>query len=231
MCVFDFYLILIFLVSDYFKIHKIQKSGDTPTAAVAAKAGIVDAEVPGLRGLESEPLYLDVDIALAAAYGDNRGPPSPEESMQDINISADESTHSMASTTGTIVVLSLCGFFGNFVWGLTGQPSFLYFWQVIDLAGYGAGDFKQAIFIQGLSMFSAQVHSIGESLGCYFVIFQWPFTTDPFVPNNFLFCSHSFCGKLQYLNTHTNASSCSSCPSLSFSPLLVNMSVKSPLFH
>ncbi len=87
MRVFDFYFILIFLFSDYFKNHKIQKSGGTPTAAVAAKAGIVDAEVPGLRGLKSEPLYLDVENALAAAYGDNSGSPSPEESMQDSNIS------------------------------------------------------------------------------------------------------------------------------------------------
>lgn len=82
----------------------------------------------------------------------------------------------MTSTTATIVVLSLCGFLGNFGAALTGFGEaiiFLFFWQVIDLAGYDDGDFKHAIFIQALSLLSVQV---SVSRGCYFVLIQCAFT-------------------------------------------------------
>ena len=57
----------------------------------------------------------------------------------------------MTPTAGTIAVLSLCGFFGNVGAALTGFGEaivFLFFWQVIDLAGYDYGNFKHANFIQ-----------------------------------------------------------------------------------
>ena len=89
----------------------------------------------------------------------------------------------MTPTAGTIAVLSLCGFFGNVGAALTGFGEaivFLFFWQVIDLAAGGMyGNFKHAIFIQALSLFSVQV---GVSRGCYFV-FQWPYTNSS--NNNF----------------------------------------------
>ena len=75
----------------------------------------------------------------------------------------------MTPTAGTIAVLSLCGFLGNFGAALTGFGEaivFLFFWQVIDLAAGGMyGNFKHAIFIV----------QVGVSRGCYFV-FQWPYT-------------------------------------------------------
>ena len=61
---------------------------------------IVNVDVPGLRSLESEPLTLDVENVLAAAYGNNSGPPSPGESMQNINISTYESTHRVINESG-----------------------------------------------------------------------------------------------------------------------------------
>jgi hypothetical protein len=82
----------------------------------------------------------------------------------------------MTATAGTIAVLSSCGFLGNFGAALTGFGEaiiFLFFWQVIDLAGYNDGDFKHAIFIQALSLFSVQV---GVSLGCN-CLCQWSYTS------------------------------------------------------
>ena len=66
----------------------------------------------------------------------------------------------MTSSNATIAVLSSCGFFGNFGAALTGFGEaiiFLFIWQVVYLAGYDDTDFKFAIFIQCLSLFSVQV--------------------------------------------------------------------------
>ncbi len=66
----------------------------------------------------------------------------------------------MTSSIATIAVLSSCGFLGNFGAALLGFGEaiiFLFVWQVIYLAGYDDTDFKFAIFIQSLSLFSVQV--------------------------------------------------------------------------
>ncbi len=72
----------------------------------------------------------------------------------------------MTSSGATIALLSSCGFFGNFGAALTGFGEaiiFLFIWQVVFLAGYDGSDFKFAIFIQCLSLFSVQVKYLGVS--------------------------------------------------------------------
>lgn len=65
---------------------------------------------------------------------------------------------SVASDTSTIILLSSCSFIGNIGAALTGFGQailFLFVYQIVDLAGYD-GDFKNAVFIQALSLFSMQ---------------------------------------------------------------------------
>ena len=67
--------------------------------------------------------------------------------------------NSMVASTSTIILLSSCSFVGNIGAALTGFGQaiiFLFVWQIVDLAGYN-GDFKNAVFIQALSLFSMQV--------------------------------------------------------------------------
>ena len=64
--------------------------------------------------------------------------------------------------TETIILLSVCSFIGNIGAALTGFGQaiiFLFVWQIVDLAGGTEGDFKNAVFIQALSLFSMQVRS------------------------------------------------------------------------
>lgn len=72
----------------------------------------------------------------------------------------------MTASTATIALLSSCSFFGNFSAGLTGFGEaiiFLFIWQIVDLLGYDGGDFKSAIFIQSLSLFSVQPFLLYET--------------------------------------------------------------------
>ncbi|KAL3816430.1 hypothetical protein ACHAXA_007366 [Cyclostephanos tholiformis] len=72
----------------------------------------------------------------------------------------------MTSSIATIAVLSSCGFLGNFGAALLGFGEaiiFLFVWQVIYLAGYDDTDFKFAIFIQSLSLFSVQPFLLWET--------------------------------------------------------------------
>ena len=65
---------------------------------------------------------------------------------------------SVAASTETIILLSCCSFIGNIGAALTGFGQaiiFLFVYQIVDLAGYD-GDFKNAVFIQALSLFSMQ---------------------------------------------------------------------------
>jgi uncharacterized membrane protein YfcA len=65
---------------------------------------------------------------------------------------------SETASTATIILLSLCSFLGNIGAAVTafGQAIiFLFVWQIVELAGY-EGDFKYAVFIQALSLFSIQ---------------------------------------------------------------------------
>lgn len=65
---------------------------------------------------------------------------------------------SETASTATIILLSLCSFLGNIGAAVTafGQAIiFLFVWQIVELAGY-EGDFKFAVFIQALSLFSIQ---------------------------------------------------------------------------
>ena len=69
---------------------------------------------------------------------------------------------SMVASTSTIILLSSCSFIGNIGAALTGFGQaiiFLFVWQIVDLAGYD-GDFKNAVFIQALSLFSMQVRKV-----------------------------------------------------------------------
>jgi len=62
------------------------------------------------------------------------------------------------ASTETIILLSCCSFIGNIGAALTGFGQaiiFLFVYQIVDLAGYD-GDFKNAVFIQALSLFSMQ---------------------------------------------------------------------------
>lgn len=72
----------------------------------------------------------------------------------------------MTASTATIALLSSCSFLGNFGAALTGFGEaiiFLFCWQVVDLLGYDDGDFKSAIFIQSLSLFSVQPFLLWET--------------------------------------------------------------------
>jgi len=72
----------------------------------------------------------------------------------------------MTASTATIALLSCCSFFGNFGAALTGFGEaiiFLFIWQIVDLLGYDGGDFKSAIFIQSLSLFSVQPFLLHET--------------------------------------------------------------------
>jgi len=72
----------------------------------------------------------------------------------------------MTASTATIALLSSCSFFGNFGAALTGFGEaiiFLFIWQIVDLSGYNGGDFKSAIFIQSLSLFSVQPFLLYET--------------------------------------------------------------------
>lgn len=64
----------------------------------------------------------------------------------------------MTASASDIGILSACSFLGSVGAALTGFGQaiiFLFFWQIIELAGYD-GDFKSAVFIQALSLFSMQ---------------------------------------------------------------------------
>lgn len=64
------------------------------------------------------------------------------------------------ATVTTIIVLSACSFLANIGAALSGfgqAITFLFVWQIIDLAGGGGGDIKYAMFIQALSLISMQV--------------------------------------------------------------------------
>ena len=68
----------------------------------------------------------------------------------------------MVASTSTIILLSSSSFVGNIGAALTGFGQaiiFLFVWQIVDLAGYD-GDFKNAVFIQALSLFSMQVRKV-----------------------------------------------------------------------
>ena len=72
----------------------------------------------------------------------------------------------MTASTATIALLSCCSFFGNFGAALTGFGEaiiFLFIWQIFDLFGYDGGDFKSAIFVQSLSLFSVQPFLLYET--------------------------------------------------------------------
>lgn len=59
-----------------------------------------------------------------------------------------------------IVILSLSAFIGNVGVAVTGFGMailYLFVWQIATLAGYDGADFKYAVFIQALALFSAQV--------------------------------------------------------------------------
>lgn len=61
-----------------------------------------------------------------------------------------------------IVLLSLASFLGTVGVSLTGFGHaiiYLFFWQIAVLCGYDS-DFKYAIFIQALALFSAQVSKV-----------------------------------------------------------------------
>lgn len=61
-----------------------------------------------------------------------------------------------------ILVLSASAFFGNVGVALTGFGMaiiYLFIYQIIVLSGYD-GDFKYAVFIQALALFSAQVSQL-----------------------------------------------------------------------
>jgi hypothetical protein len=65
---------------------------------------------------------------------------------------------SAQSTVASAVLLSACAFLGTIGASLTGFGQaiiFLFVWQIVELAGYD-GDFKSAVFIQALSLFSMQ---------------------------------------------------------------------------
>lgn len=65
----------------------------------------------------------------------------------------------MAPAIEDVVVLSLSSFLGNVGVALTGFGMaiiYLFVYQIIVIAGYD-GDFKYAVFIQALALFSAQV--------------------------------------------------------------------------
>ena len=62
------------------------------------------------------------------------------------------------ATAADIGLLSTCAFLGTIGASLTGFGQaiiFLFVWQIVELAGYN-GDFKSAVFIQALSLFSMQ---------------------------------------------------------------------------
>ena len=62
------------------------------------------------------------------------------------------------ATAADIGLLSTCAFLGTIGASLTGFGQaiiFLFVWQIVELAGYD-GDFKSAVFIQALSLFSMQ---------------------------------------------------------------------------
>ena len=62
------------------------------------------------------------------------------------------------ATAADIGLLSTCAFLGTIGASLTGFGQaiiFLFIWQIVELAGY-TGDFKSAVFIQALSLFSMQ---------------------------------------------------------------------------
>lgn len=62
------------------------------------------------------------------------------------------------ATTADIILLSACAFLGNIGKAVTGfgmAITFLFVWNIVDLAGYN-GDFKYAVFIQSLSLISVQ---------------------------------------------------------------------------
>ena len=62
------------------------------------------------------------------------------------------------ATAADIGLLSACAFLGTIGASLTGFGQaiiFLFVWQIVELAGYN-GDFKSAVFIQALSLFSMQ---------------------------------------------------------------------------
>ncbi|EJK64898.1 hypothetical protein THAOC_14314 [Thalassiosira oceanica] len=64
----------------------------------------------------------------------------------------------MVATVEDIVLLSCCGFAGNIGAAVTGFGQaiiYLFVWQIVELAGY-SGDFKYAVFVQSLSLFSMQ---------------------------------------------------------------------------
>mmetsp|Transcript_32997 Transcript_32997/g.55941 ORF Transcript_32997/g.55941 Transcript_32997/m.55941 type:complete len:410 (-) Transcript_32997:115-1344(-) len=64
----------------------------------------------------------------------------------------------LTATAADIGLLSTCAFLGTIGASLTGFGQaiiFLFVWQIVELAGYN-GDFKSAVFIQALSLFSMQ---------------------------------------------------------------------------
>ena len=64
----------------------------------------------------------------------------------------------ISATAADIGLLSTCAFLGTVGASLTGFGQaiiFLFVWQIVELAGYN-GDFKSAVFIQALSLFSMQ---------------------------------------------------------------------------
>ncbi len=65
---------------------------------------------------------------------------------------------SISATAADTGLLSTCAFLGTIGASLTGFGQaiiFLFIWQIVELAGYN-GDFKSAVFIQALSLFSMQ---------------------------------------------------------------------------
>lgn len=67
-------------------------------------------------------------------------------------------TTQAAATAADIGLLSVCAFLGTIGASLTGFGQaiiFLFVWQIVELAGYN-GDFRSAVFIQALSLFSMQ---------------------------------------------------------------------------
>ena len=75
-----------------------------------------------------------------------------------IQSSAATAAVSATATAADIGLLSTCAFLGTIGASLTGFGQaiiFLFVWQIVELAGYN-GDFKSAVFIQALSLFSMQ---------------------------------------------------------------------------
>jgi hypothetical protein len=65
-----------------------------------------------------------------------------------------------------VAILSLCSFSGNVGVALTGFGMaivYLFVWQIAVLSGYDS-NFKYAVFIQAVALFSAQVRTVTQSI-------------------------------------------------------------------